>query len=173
MPEGNKRLRGKEGALVDALATTGHNVAEAGRIAGYADRHATYAAVKTVRQKLQEVLETQGVTADAIVSNCIHPAMTAMSVERGWKDGVCIQEVSDIDHTTRLRVAAMYAVLTGAKQDVHIKLNQNNFNTLIDLSGASDDDIDRILDLAKSLGQLDRFGPGGAVQGKPGGVAPR
>jgi hypothetical protein len=87
--------------------TQADTVAEAGRIAGYADRNAAYTALKTAREKLQGELEKQGVAAEAVVRNCLLPAVTVMSVERGWKNGVCIQEKYDIDSTTRLRVAAL------------------------------------------------------------------
>jgi hypothetical protein len=58
----------KQAKLVKELPTA-HSVAEAGRKAGFANRQEAHRALESIREKMPEVLERHGLTADFAADN--------------------------------------------------------------------------------------------------------
>lgn len=97
---GKRKLGLKQKKLVKAL-TKANSVAEAGRMAGYGTRESTHRALKSVQEKMPEIMDRFGLTDEYLVEHCLKPGLTAMETKFFQKDGLVMEEKDVIAWGTR------------------------------------------------------------------------
>lgn len=89
--KGKKRaLTLKQKKLVKALAVE-ETQAEAGKVAGYTTRQATNQALKTIKEKMPQLMDRLGLTDEALIDKYLRPGLEANKTEFFADKGVVIE----------------------------------------------------------------------------------
>jgi hypothetical protein len=152
----NKKLTLKQARLVKELPGAA-SVSEAGRKAGYFDAPTAHRALASVREKMPDVLDRHGLTADFAAQKCLK-LMDAKETKFFANQGIVFEtrEVEALD--IQLRALDVWAKLAGAyTQKVEVS---GNIQHGYDLSGIPDEVLHGIVGLAedRSVGSGTRKG---------------
>jgi hypothetical protein len=143
--KGSRELTLKQTKLVRALPTA-KSVSEAGRKAGYSDAPTAHRALASIREKMPDVLERHGLTADFAAQKCLK-LMDAKETRFFAKDGMVMEtrEVEALD--VQLRALDAWAKMFGAFREGKVQVDVNH-SYHIDLRGVPDAILFGIVDLA-------------------------
>jgi hypothetical protein len=122
--KGRRELTLKQARLVKELPTA-HSVAEAGRKAGFANRQEAHKALDSIREKMPDVLERHGLTADFAADKC-RQLMNAKETRFFAKDGMVweTREVEALD--VQLRALDIWAKMYGAFREDKVQVDVNH-----------------------------------------------
>jgi phage terminase small subunit len=141
MPQGTLRLSPKQRKLVQYL-TQGMTVTAAALKAGYSAKspgQAGYQALKTVRLKIPDIMDKQGLSDQKLVKKYLQPALEASTtryVVVGRKGKERIEEYEDIAWDARLRALDMAFKLKGSYAPVEQQLQHVHEITLMEKESA-------------------------------------
>src|SRR5580693_1966134 len=92
-----KRFNPMRQKLVRAMAS-GKNLTEASKIAGYAHPQSATTALRTMRKTMPEIMDSHGLTDDALVSKYLAPLLSAKKTLYFQNGGVVMdkREVADL-----------------------------------------------------------------------------
>ena len=122
--KGRRELTLKQARLVKELPTA-DSVSEAGRKAGYCDAPTAHRALATIREKMPDVLDRHGLTADFAAQKCLK--LTDAKETRFFaKDGMVMEtrEVEALD--IQLRALDAWAKMYGAFREDKVQVDVNN-----------------------------------------------
>ena len=117
-PSKNKRRRGltlKQAKLVKALPTAA-SVSEAGRIAGYSDAPTAHRALKSLREKMVEVLDRHGLTPDFAAQKCLK-LINAKETKFFANKGIVLDQKEVEAQDIQMRALELWAKLYGVNRD--------------------------------------------------------
>lgn len=87
----NKSLGLKQKKLVKAL-TKANSVAEAGRIAGYGTRESTHRALKSIQEKIPDLMRRIGADDEYLLATTLERSKSAMRTEVSQSNGIFMDE---------------------------------------------------------------------------------
>lgn len=135
-----------------ASLEAGSTLTQAARDAGYSETNpgqSGWSALRCIRKGLAEAADKLGFTPQAYFEKVLYPGMFATKVERAFFMGSKTFETEDPDYANRAKFAALTAKVFGAARDeVRIKGEITHMH-VVDLSGLSDDVIERIFAMAQ------------------------
>ena len=167
--KGSRELTLKQAKLVKALPTSA-SVSEAGRKAGYSDAPTAHRALATIREKMPDVLDRHGLTADFAAQKCLK-LMDAKETRFFAKDGLVMEtrEVEALD--VQLRALDAWAKMYGAFREDKIQVDVNH-NYHFDLREVPDAILFGIVGLAAQGSNGRTEVPGRDLQALPVDLAP-
>src|SRR6267378_3312620 len=159
-----RELTLKQAKLVKALPTSA-SISEAGRKAGYAHRQDAHRAFESIREKMPDVLERHGLTADFAADKCLQ-LMNAKETRFFAKDGMVMEtrEVEALD--VQLRALDAWAKMYGAFREDKIQVDVNH-NYHLDLREVPDAILFGIVGLAAQGSNGRTEVPGRDLQAPP------
>src|SRR4029077_13958244 len=108
---GSRELSVKQARLVKELSTA-DTVSEAGRKAGYSDAPTAHRALATIREKMPDVLDRHGLTADFAAQKCLS-LMNAKEKRFFASNGIVMEEREVEALDVQLRALDAWAKMYG------------------------------------------------------------
>ena len=167
--KGRRELTLKQARLVKELPTAA-SVSEAGRKAGYSDAPTAHRALATIREKMPDVLDRHGLTADYAAQKCLK-LMDAKETRFFAKDGIVMEtrEVEALD--IQLRALDAWAKMYGAFREDKVQVDVNH-SYHIDLRAVPDAILFGIVGVASQRSHGREQGAGRDLQAPPIDLAP-
>src|SRR5258708_3031839 len=162
--KGRRELTLKQARLVKELPSS-DSVSEAGRKAGYSDAPTAHRALATIREKMPDVLDRHGLTADFAAQKCLK-LMDAKEKRFFDHQGIVLQteEVEALD--IQLRALDAWAKMYGAFREDKVQVDVNH-SYHFDLRGVPDTILFGIVGLASQRSDGRAEGPGRDLQAPP------
>ena len=108
-------LSGHQRRLIKALPMA-KSTAEAGRIAGYADRAATARGLKNLQQKAPEICRELGLDLTTVINDCLRPGLYAKETKFFAHEGKVVDTREVIAWGERHKYLDTYFKITGSYQ---------------------------------------------------------